>query len=170
MSQDDVPPPVWQWIQDPDAPFGGMNRPVSGATRELQLPRGEHPLQLYSLGTPNGQKVTMMLEELLALGHAGAEYDAWLIPISEGAQFSSGFVAVNPNSKIPALMARSGPQPLRGFESGAILQYLAGKFDGAFLPGTGPGGAACSRAGCWRLAGVPGRPSNARRPGDGAGR
>jgi len=130
---DYTPPAVWTWKQGHGGRFANINRPIAGATHEKELPVGRHPLQLYSLGTPNGVKVTLMLEELLALGHAGAEYDAWLIPISEGAQFGSGFVAVNPNSKIPALLDRSGPKPVRVFESGAILMYLAEKF-GAFLP------------------------------------
>jgi GSH-dependent disulfide-bond oxidoreductase len=128
-----TPPAVWTWNKDGGGRFAAINRPVAGATHDKDLPVGRHPLQLYSLGTPNGVKVTVMLEELLELGHAGAEYDAWLVPISEGAQFGSGFVAVNPNSKIPALLDRSGPQPVRVFESGAILLYLAEKF-GAFLP------------------------------------
>ena len=128
-----TPPAVWTWNKESGGRFASINRPVAGPTHEKELPVGRHPLQLYSLGTPNGVKVTVMLEELLAAGHAGAEYDAWLIPISEGAQFGSGFVAVNPNSKIPALMDRSGAQPVRVFESGAILIYLAEKF-GAFLP------------------------------------
>ena len=128
-----TPPAVWTWNKESGGRFASINRPVAGPTHEKELPIGRHPLQLYSLGTPNGVKVTVMLEELLAAGHAGAEYDAWLIPISEGAQFGSGFVAVNPNSKIPALMDRSGAQPVRVFESGAILIYLAEKF-GAFLP------------------------------------
>jgi GST-like protein len=127
-----APPKVW--VAKPAlGRFANINRPVSGATHEKELPIGRHPLQLYSLGTPNGVKVTVMLEELLALGHTGAEYDAWLIKIGEGDQFGSGFVAINPNSKIPALMDRSGPKPIRVFESGAILLYLAEKF-GAFLP------------------------------------
>lgn len=128
-----VPPKVWTWNKASGGRFANINRPIAGPTHEKELPVGRHPLQLYSLGTPNGVKVTVMLEELLALGHAGAEYDAWLIRISEGEQFSSGFVAVNPNSKIPALVDRSGPEPIRVFESGAILVYLAEKF-GAFLP------------------------------------
>jgi len=128
-----VPPKVWTWQKANGGRFANINRPVAGATHELELPRGKHPLQLYSLGTPNGIKVTIMLEELLALGHAGAEYDAWLIRISEGMQFSSGFVGVNPNSKIPALLDYSTPEPQRVFESGSILFYLAEKFK-AFLP------------------------------------
>ena len=128
-----VPPKVWTWNKANGGRFAKTNRPVAGATHEKALPVGRHPLQLYSRGTPNGVKVTIMLEELLALGKSGAEYDAWLIDIGEGDQFGSGFVAVNPNSKIPALMDRSGPTPIRVFESGAILLYLAEKF-GAFLP------------------------------------
>ena len=130
---DYTPPKVWSWRKPNGGQFSNINRPVAGPTHEKVLPIGRHPLQLYSQGTPNGQKVTIMLEELLALGHAGAEYDAWLIRIGEGDQFGSGFVDVNPNSKIPALMDRSGPQPIRVFESGAILVYLAEKF-GTFLP------------------------------------
>lgn len=128
-----VPPKVWTPPQSGGGAFANINRPVAGATHEKALPVGEHPLQLYSLGTPNGQKVGIMLEELLALGHTGAEYDAWLIRINEGNQFGSGFVEVNPNSKIPALVDRSTPTPTRVFESGAILMYLAEKF-GALLP------------------------------------
>ncbi len=128
-----TPPAIWQWNKENGGKFASINRPIAGATHDKDLPVGKHPLQLYSLATPNGVKVTVMLEELLALGHRGAEYDAWLIPIQEGAQFSSGFVAVNPNSKIPALMDRSGAEPVRVFESGAILLYLAEKF-GAFVP------------------------------------
>jgi GST-like protein len=128
-----VPPKVWTWQKANGGRFANINRPVAGATHEQELPKGKHPLQLYSLGTPNGIKVTIMLEELLALGHAGAEYDAWLIRISEGMQFSSGFVGVNPNSKIPALLDYSTPEPQRVFESGSILFYLAEKFK-AFLP------------------------------------
>ena len=127
------PPAVWTWKQGGEGRFANINRPIAGATHDKELPVGRHPLQLYSLGTPNGVKVTVMLEELLALGHSGAEYDAWLIRIGDGDQFGSGFVAVNPNSKIPALMDHSGPKPVRVFESGSILMYLAEKF-GAFLP------------------------------------
>ncbi|WP_324806331.1 glutathione-dependent disulfide-bond oxidoreductase [Sphingomonas sp. LY29] len=131
---DYTPPAVWKWEKPSGGKFASINRPVSGATQDAELPRGDHPLQLYSLGTPNGIKVTILLEELLAAGHAGAEYDAWLIDIGEGAQFGSGFVALNPNSKIPALLDLSDPaKPQRVFESGAILLYLAEKF-GAFLP------------------------------------
>ncbi len=128
-----TPPKVWTWDKESGGAFASINRPVAGATHEKALPVGKHPLQLYSLGTPNGQKVTILLEELLALGHAGAEYDAWIIQIREGEQFGSGFVEANPNSKIPALVDRSGPVPIRVFESGAILLHLAEKF-GAFLP------------------------------------
>jgi GSH-dependent disulfide-bond oxidoreductase len=127
-----TPPQVWSWNKDSGGKFASINRPISGPTHDKELPVGRHPLQLYSLATPNGVKVTVMLEELLALGHSGAEYDAWLIKI-DGNQFGSGFVAVNPNSKIPALMDRSGPAPIRIFESGAILMHLAEKF-GALLP------------------------------------
>ncbi|MDE2582075.1 MAG: glutathione-dependent disulfide-bond oxidoreductase [Rhodospirillales bacterium] len=132
-TSDYTPPKVWTWEKANGGRFANINRPVSGATHDKELPVGRHPLQLYSLGTPNGVKVTVMLEELLASGHAGAEYDAWLIRIGDGDQFGSGFVAVNPNSKIPALVDRSGPTPRRVFESGSILMYLAEKF-GAFLP------------------------------------
>ena len=128
-----TPPKVWTWDKPNGGKFASINRPISGATHDKELPVGRHPLQLYSLATPNGQKVTILLEELLALGHKGAEYDAWLIKINDGEQFGSGFVGVNPNSKIPALMDRSGAKPIRVFESGAILMYLAAKF-GAFLP------------------------------------
>ncbi len=133
QSSEYTPPKVWTWNKPSGGRFENINRPIAGATHEKELPIGRHPLQLYSLGTPNGIKVTVMLEELLALGHRGAEYDAWLINIGEGDQFGSGFVAVNPNSKIPALMDRSGPTPIRVFESGAILLYLAEKFR-ALLP------------------------------------
>ena len=137
-----TPPKVWTWNKNNGGRFANINRPIAGPTHDQDLPVGRHPLQLYSLATPNGVKVTVMLEELLALGHAGAEYDAWLIPISEGAQFGSGFVEVNPNSKIPALMDRSGPEPVRIFESGAILLYLAEKFE-AFVPQGGAARAEC---------------------------
>ena len=128
-----TPPKVWSWNAESAGQFSKINRPVAGPTHEQKLPVGEHPIQLYSIATPNGVKVTVMLEELLALGHSGAEYDAWLINIYEGDQFGSGFVDINPNSKIPALVDRSGDRPVRVFESGAILVYLAEKF-GAFLP------------------------------------
>ena len=139
-----TPPKVWTWHKANGGQFANINRPVSGATFAKDLPVGRHPMQLYSLATPNGVKVTVMLEELLALGYSGAEYDAWLIRISEGQQFSSGFVAANPNSKIPALVDRSGPQPVRVFESGAILLHLAEKF-GVLLPS----GAARAEALSW---------------------
>ncbi len=132
-----VPPRVWTWDTESGGAFASINRPIAGPTHDKELPVGEHPLQLYSLGTPNGVKVTIMLEELLAQGHAGAEYDAWLINILEGDQFGSGFTAINPNSKIPALVDRSGAEPIRVFESGAMLMYLAEKFD-AFLPASLP--------------------------------
>lgn len=128
-----TPPKVWTWARPNGGAFASINRPIAGPTHDKELPVGRHPLQLYSLGTPNGVKVTILLEELLALGHAGAEYDAWLIKIADGDQFGSGFVAVNPNSKIPALLDQSGPKPIRVFESGSILLYLAEKF-GTFLP------------------------------------
>src|SRR6202161_2384599 len=129
-----TPPKIWLWNKESGGRFASINRPTAGATHDKALPVGRHPLQLYSLATPNGVKVTVMLEELLALGHLGAEYDAWLIRIMDGDQFGSGFVAVNPNSKIPALLDRSGPTPIRVFESGAILLHLAEKFGGAFIP------------------------------------
>lgn len=135
-----TPPNVWSWNKESGGKFANINRPIAGSTHEKELPVGRHPLQLYSLATPNGVKVTVMLEELLERGHQGAEYDAWLIRINEGDQFGSGFVNVNPNSKIPALMDHSGQTPVRVFESGAILMYLAEKF-GAFLPAeAGPRG------------------------------
>lgn len=130
---DYTPPAIWTWNSENGGAFANINRPIAGATHDKTLPIGKHPLQLYSLATPNGVKVTVMLEELLAAGHAGAEYDAWLIDIREGDQFGSDFVAINPNSKIPALMDHSGQEPVRLFESGSILVYLAEKF-GAFLP------------------------------------
>ena len=128
-----VPPKVWAWNKENGGRFANINRPIAGATHEKELPVGRHPFQLYSLATPNGVKVTVMFEELLAAGHKGAQYDAWLIRINDGDQFGSGFVAINPNSKIPALSDHSGPKPVRVFESGAILLHLAEKF-GAFLP------------------------------------
>ena len=149
-----VPPKVWQWTRPSGGAFASINRPVSGATHEKELPVGRHPLQLYSQGTPNGVKVTILLEELLALGHAGAEYDAWLIRIQEGDQFGSGFVRVNPNSKIPALMDRSGPEAIRVFESGAILLYLAEKFD-EFLPRDAAGRAECLSWLFWQMGSAP---------------
>ncbi len=150
-----TPPAIWTWDKESGGRFASINRPIAGPTHDKELPVGRHPLQLYSLATPNGVKVTVMLEELLALGHAGAEYDAWLIPINEGPQFSSGFVAVNPNSKIPALMDRSGPEPIRVFESGAILQYLAEKFGGAFLPASGAQRAECLSWLFWQMGSAP---------------
>ncbi len=132
-STDYTPPKVWTWEKANGGEFANLNRPIAGATHDKELPVGRHPLQLYSMATPNGVKVTILLEELLAAGHSGAEYDAWLIKITEGNQFGSGFVEVNPNSKIPALLDRSTPNPIRVFESGSILLYLAEKF-GAFLP------------------------------------
>ncbi|MGR3322893.1 MAG: glutathione-dependent disulfide-bond oxidoreductase [Pseudooceanicola sp.] len=128
-----TPPEVWEWKQESGGRFANINRPIAGPTHDKELPVGDHPFQLYSLATPNGVKVTVMFEELLAAGHSDAEYDAWLIKIHEGDQFGSGFVDINPNSKIPALLDRSGPEPVRVFESGAILLHLADKFD-AFLP------------------------------------
>ncbi len=148
------PPKVWTWDKESGGRFANINRPVAGPTHDKELPVGRHPLQLYSLATPNGVKVTIMLEELLELGHQGAEYDAWLIRISEGDQFSSGFVEVNPNSKIPALMDRSGSEPVRVFESGAILVYLAEKF-GAFLPAAGSARAECLSWLFWQMGSAP---------------
>ena len=149
-----TPPTVWTWNKDNGGRFANINRPIAGATHDKELPVGRHPLQLYSLATPNGVKVTVMLEELLALGHRGAEYDAWLIRINEGDQFGSGFVAVNPNSKIPALLDRSGPEPVRVFESGAILLHLAEKF-GAFLPAGGTARAECLSWLFWQMGSAP---------------
>ena len=151
---DYVPPKVWVWNKPSGGQFASINRPVAGATHDKELPVGRHPLQLYSLATPNGVKVTVMLEELLALGHRGAEYDAWMIRINEGQQFGSGFVAVNPNTKIPALMDRSGPQPIRVFESGAILLYLAEKF-GALLPTDAATRAECLSWLFWQMGSAP---------------
>ncbi len=150
-----VPPRVWTWNKASGGRFANINRPVAGATHEQALPVGRHPLQLYSLATPNGVKVTVMLEELLALGHAGAEYDAWLVRINEGEQFGSGFVELNPNSKIPALLDRSGPEPVRVFESGAILLYLAEKFGGALLPPPGAARAECLSWLFWQMGSAP---------------
>lgn len=149
-----TPPTVWSWNKESGGRFANINRPIAGATHEKDLPVGRHPLQLYSLATPNGVKVTVMLEELLALGHTGAEYDAWLIRINEGDQFGSGFVSVNPNSKIPALFDHSGKAPVRVFESGAILQYLAEKFS-AFLPGSGAARAECLSWLFWQMGSAP---------------
>ena len=149
-----TPPKVWTWDKPSGGRFENINRPISGSTHEKELPVGRHPLQLYSLGTPNGVKVTIMLEELLALGHTGAEYDAWLIKIGEGDQFGSGFVAINPNSKIPALLDRSGPKPIRVFETGAMLVYLAEKF-GAFLPTEAGARAECLSWLFWQMGSTP---------------
>lgn len=149
-----TPPKVWTWDKSNGGQFASINRPIAGPTHEKELPVGRHPLQLYSLATPNGQKITIMLEELLALGHSGAEYDAWLIKIGDGDQFGSGFVEVNPNSKIPALMDRSGPEPIRVFESGAILVYLAEKF-GAFLPTEPAKRAECLSWLFWQMGSAP---------------
>ncbi len=151
---DYVPPKVWAWNKENGGRFASTNRPVAGPTHDKELPVGRHPLQLYSLGTPNGVKVTVMLEELLALGHAGAEYDAWLIDIGKGDQFGSGFVDANPNSKIPALVDRSGPAPIRVFESGSILVYLAEKF-GAFLPTEPARRAECLSWLFWQMGSAP---------------
>jgi len=154
MADTYIPPKVWTWDTLSGGRFANINRPISGATHEKELPVGQRPLQLYSQGTPNGVKVTILLEELLALGHSGAEYDAWLIQIGEGDQFGSGFVAVNPNSKIPALLDRSGPEPVRVFESGAILMWLAEKFD-AFLPREGAARAECLAWLFWQVGSAP---------------
>jgi GST-like protein len=153
-SSEYTPPAVWTWNKENGGRFANINRPIAGPTHDKELPVGRHPLQLYSLATPNGVKVTVMLEELLALGHAGAEYDAWLIRISEGDQFSSGFVGANPNSKIPALVDRSGSTPIRVFESGAILVYLAEKF-GAFLPTDAAARAECLSWLFWQMGSAP---------------
>src|SRR5450432_4297348 len=153
-SFDYAPPKVWTWNKPNGGRFANVNRPIAGSTHDKDLPVGRHPLQLYSQGTPNGVKVAVMLEELLALGHSGAEYDAWLIRINEGNQFGSGFVAVNPNSKIPALMDRSGPTPIRVFESGAILLYLAEKF-GEFLPTDPSKRAECLSWLFWQMGSAP---------------
>lgn len=151
---DYIPPKVWTFDAANGGQFANINRPVAGATHDKELPVGQHPFQLYSLATPNGVKVTVMLEELLELGHTGAEYDAWLIRINEGHQFGSGFVAANPNSKIPALVDHSGAKPVRVFESGAILQYLAEKF-GAFLPAAGAARAECLSWLFWQMGSAP---------------
>jgi GST-like protein len=151
---DYVPPKVWTWNKANGGQFANINRPVSGPTHEKDLPIGRHPLQLYSQGTPNGVKVTVMLEELLALGFHGAEYDAWLIQIGKGDQFSSGFVSINPNSKIPALVDRSGPEPIRVFESASILVYLAEKF-AAFLPTSPAPRAECLSWLFWQMGSAP---------------
>jgi len=150
-----TPPKVWTWDQESGGRFAKINRPVAGATHEKELKVGKHPLQLYSLATPNGVKVTVMLEELLERGHKGAEYDAWLINISEGQQFGSGFVAINPNSKIPALLDRSTPAPTRVFESAAILVYLSEKFGGAFMPNELSARAECLSWLFWQMGSAP---------------
>lgn len=156
MSEADgyTPPEVWKWEMESGGRFAKINRPIAGPTHDKELPVGEHPLQLYSLATPNGVKVTVLLEELLALGHAGAEYDAWPIRIGDGDQFGSGFVAINPNSKIPALLDRSGPEPIRVFESGAIVMYLAEKF-GEFLPTEPAKRAECLSWLFWQMGSAP---------------
>lgn len=156
MASNDIytPPKVWQWDSESGGRFAKINRPIAGATHEQELPIGKHPLQLYSLGTPNGVKVTVLLEELLAIGKTDAEYDAWITNISEGAQFGSGFVEANPNSKIPVLMDRSGDTPIRVFESGAILMYLAEKFE-AFIPTEPAARAECLSWLFWNIGSVP---------------
>ena len=156
MSEADgyTPPKVWTWEKESGGRFANINRPIAGPTHDKELPVGKHPLQLYSLATPNGVKVTVLLEELLALGHSGAEYDAWPIRIGDGDQFGSGFVAVNPNSKIPALLDRGGAEPIRVFESGAILMYLAEKF-GEFLPTEPAKRAECLSWLFWQMGSAP---------------
>jgi GST-like protein len=155
MSESDyTPPAVWTWDKDNGGQFASINRPTAGAQFERELPVGQHPFQLYSLGTPNGLKVTIMFEELLAAGHSGAEYDAWLINIGAGDQFGSDFVAINPNSKIPALLDRTGPEPIRLFESGAMLLHLAEKF-GAFIPTDPAGRAECLSWLMWQMGSAP---------------
>lgn len=154
MAEDYTPPKVWTWNKESGGRFASINRPIAGPTHDKELPVGKHPMQLYSLGTPNGVKVTIMLEELLAAGHGGAEYDAWLIRIGDGDQFGSGFVAINPNSKIPALLDRSGPTPIRVFESGAILMHLAERF-GAFLPTETAARAECLSWLFWQMGSAP---------------
>ncbi|MGK9167423.1 glutathione-dependent disulfide-bond oxidoreductase [Inquilinus limosus] len=153
-SSEYVPPKVWTWDKPSGGQFASINRPIAGPTHEKELPVGRHPFQLYSLGTPNGQKVTILFEELLAAGHSGAEYDAWPVRIGDGDQFGSGFVEINPNSKIPALVDRSGPTPVRVFESGAILMHLAEKF-GAFLPASGAARAECLSWLFWQMGSAP---------------
>src|SRR5215203_28185 len=153
-ASDYTPPKVWAWNKANGGRFANINRPIAGPTHDKDLPVGDHPLQLYSLGTPNGQKVTIMLEELLERGHRQAEYNAWLIKIGDGDQFGSGFVDINPNSKIPALVDRSGPEPVRVFESGAILLHLAEKF-GAFLPASGPARAETLSWLMWQVGAAP---------------
>ena len=154
MTEAYVPPEVWRPAAETGGSFAKLNRPVAGATHQHELPRGKHPFQLYSLGSPNGQKVTILFEELLAAGFGGAEYDAWMIKIMDGEQFSSGFVAVNPNSKIPGLLDCSGPEPIRVFESGAILLHLAEKF-GAFIPTTPKARAECLSWLFWQMSTAP---------------
>ena len=154
MTDTYTPPKVWKWEQESGGTFASINRPIAGATHDKELPVGKHPLQLYSLATPNGVKITLMLEELLAAGYTGAEYDAWLIKIGDGDQFGSGFVDVNPNSKIPALMDRSGDDPVRVFESGSILFYLAEKF-GAFMPTSGEGRVEVMNWLMWQMGSAP---------------
>ena len=149
-----TPPKVWQWEQGNGGKFANINRPISGATHDQELPVGKHPLQLYSLATPNGVKVTILLEELLAVGIKAAEYDAWLINIMEGEQFSSGFVAVNPNSKIPAMVDHSTNPPTRLFESGSMMLYLAEKFD-QFIPKSAAGRTECLNWLFWQMASAP---------------
>jgi GST-like protein len=152
-TSDYTPPKVWTWNKDSGGRFANINRPIAGPTHDKELPVGKHPLQLYSLATPNGQKVTILLEELLEAGHTGAEYDAWPVQLMEGEQFGSGFVSANPNSKIPALVDRSGDTPVRAFESGSILLHLAEKFD-AFIP-KGPARAECLSWLFWQMASTP---------------
>ena len=149
-----TPPAIWTWDKASGGRFANINRPIAGSTHDKVLPTGRHPFQLYSLATPNGVKVTIMFEELLQAGHKDAEYDAWLIRINEGDQFSSGFVAINPNSKIPALLDGSGPEPIRVFESGAILMHLAEKF-AAFLPTSGAARAECLSWLFWQMGSAP---------------
>ncbi|MCB2119093.1 MAG: glutathione-dependent disulfide-bond oxidoreductase [Rhodobacteraceae bacterium] len=149
-----TPPKVWTWEKPNGGQFAAINRPIAGPTHDSELPVGRHPFQLYSQGTPNGQKVTILFEELLEAGHRGAEYDAWLIEISKGDQFGSGFVAINPNSKIPALVDRSGAEPIRLFESGSILLHLAEKF-GAFIPGDAAGRAETLNWLFWQMGSAP---------------
>ncbi|MEX2488734.1 MAG: glutathione-dependent disulfide-bond oxidoreductase [Pseudomonadales bacterium] len=154
IPSDYEPPKVWQWESESGGRFANINRPIAGPTHDKELPVGDHPFQLYSLATPNGVKVTVMFEELLELGHSGAEYDAWHIDIGEGEQFGSGFVAINPNSKIPAMLDRSGPEPIRVFESGAILIHLAEKF-GEFLPTDSARRAECLSWLMWLMGSAP---------------
>jgi GST-like protein len=153
MAETYTPPEVWTWDKENGGRFANINRPISGATHETKLPQGEHPFQLHSMGTPNGQKVTILFEELLAAGHP-AEYDAWMVDITQSGQFGSGFVAINPNSKIPALLDLSGPKPLRVFESGAILLHLAEKF-GAFIPSDPAGRTECLSWLMWQMSTAP---------------